>query len=162
MWMAGRLDVYRRNIRPRAIDEFFDEMQRSFEQWMRPFFDSTRFPFFDFDTQLGRMPNADIEETDTEYIVTAEMPGIPKENIEVKITDDNVLEIRGKASSEKKETKGRYIRQERSTADYFRSIALDTPVDVDKVDAKVENGVLTLRLPKKTSEEKNARKIEIK
>lgn len=160
--MAEKLDVYRRGITPRTIDELFDDMQRSFEQWMRPFFDSTRVPFFGFDTDLGRIPSADIEETDKEYIVTAEMPGIPKENIEVKINEDNVLEIRGKSTSERKESKGRYIRHERSASDYYRSIELDTPIDVDKVEARVDNGVLTLRLPKKENESKNVKRIEIK
>ncbi|MEM3852180.1 MAG: Hsp20/alpha crystallin family protein [Methanomassiliicoccales archaeon] len=161
--MANRLDVYRRDMRPRTLEDIFDEMQRSFDEWMRPFYDSMRSPLIDrIDGSLGRIPRADIEENDTEYVVTAEMPGIPKENIEVRVTDDNVLEIRGKHTSEKKETKGHYVRQERQMSDYFRSFALDTPVDTDKVEAHVENGVLTLHLPKKQTENKNYKKIEIK
>lgn len=161
--MADKIEPYRRNLVPRNFDELFDDMQRSFEQMMDPFFVETGRPALDYyRSELGKMPFSDIEETESAYIVTAELPGIPKEHIEVKVTDDNTVEIRGKSSTEKKETKGRVLRQERSKTDFYRRFTLEREVDADKVDAKVENGVLTLNLPKKVPEPSKVKKVAIK
>ncbi len=161
--MADKIEPYRRSLRPRSLDELFDDMQRSFEDMVGPFFTETTWPYLDTQrSELGRLPHADIEETDTGYTVTAEMPGITKENIEVKLSDDNTVEISGKSSSEKKETKGKYIRQERSRTDFYRRFMLEHEVDADKVEAKVENGILTLTLPKKTTEAAKVKKVQVR
>jgi len=160
----NRMDVYRgRSAVPRTIDEWFDDMQRSFEDWMRPFFGGLALPTTElFGKEGQRIPYADIAETENEYTVTAELPGIPKENIEVKVTDGNTVEITGHKTEEKKESHGQFIRQERSSSDFYRSFVLSEDIDTEKVEAKVENGVLTLRLPKKTPEGKRVKKVEIK
>lgn len=161
--MADKIEPYRRGRAPRNLDELFDSMQRSFEDMMSPFFVETGWPSLEhFESALGKIPNSDIEETETAYTVTAELPGIAKENIEVKVTDDNVVEITGKTSTEKKETTGKLIRHERSRTDYYRRFALESEVDADKVDAKVENGVLTLNLPKRVPEAAKVKKVAVK
>ena len=161
--MTDKIEPYRRMMRPRSIDELFDEMQKSFEDMMVPFFSETGWPYLEYSRgELGKIPYADIEETDAAYIVTADMPGIQKENIDVKLTDDNTLEISGKSSTQKKETKGKLIREERSKTDFFRRFVLEHEVKADSVDAKVENGVLTITLPKKTEEVAKVKKVQIK
>ena len=138
--MADKIEPYKRDMRPRTIDEIFDDMQRSFEDVMRPLFFEREWPSLEhYRAELGRLPYADIRETDTEYVVTAEMPGISKDDIEVKMTDDNTVEISGKSSSEKKVEKGKYLRHERSSTAFYRRFGLSHDVDSDKVDAKIEN-----------------------
>ncbi len=161
--MTDKIEPYRRMMRPRSIDELFDEMQKSFADMMVPFVSETGWPYLEYSRgELGKIPHADIEETDAAYIVTAEMPGIQKENIDVKLTDDNTLEISGKSSTQKKETKGKLIREERSKTDFFRRFVLEHEVKADSVDAKVENGVLMITLPKKTEEVAKVKKVQIK
>lgn len=161
--MTDKIEPYRRMLRPRSIDELFDDMQKSFEDMMVPFFSETGWPYLEYPRgELGKLPHADIEETDAAYVVTAEMPGIQKENIEVKLTDDNTVEISGKSATQKKETKGKLIREERSKTDFFRRFVLEHEVNADSVDAKVENGVLTLTLPKRAVESTKVKKVQIK
>ncbi len=161
--MADKIEPYRRSIRPRTIDELFDDMQKSFEDMMTPFFSETGWPTLEhYRAELGRLPTADIEEDEKEYRITADMPGIQKENIDVRLAEDNTVEITGKSAEEKKETKGKYVRHERNQTDFYRRFVLDTDVDADKVEAKVENGVLTLRLPKKAAEAAKVRKVQVK
>ncbi len=161
--MANKIEPYRKGIRPRTIDELFDDMQRSFEDMMWPFLPASRWPSFgELESVTGRLPHADVEETEKEYRITADMPGIPKENIEVKLSEGNVVEIAGRSSSEKEESKGKYLRQERSSTDFYRRFALESEVDEEKVEARMENGVLTLTLPKKTVEPSKVHKVPVK
>ncbi len=152
-----------RGIRPRTFDDLFDEVQRSFGDWIRPFFESfpslSMFEPWPSDT---RIPYVNIEETENEYNMSVELPGVSKDDIEVKVTDDNVVEISGKRSEEKKETKGNYLRQERSSYNFHRSVSLPEEINGDKVEARVENGVLYLRLPKKEDASRKVKKVEIK
>ena len=161
--MTDKIEPYRMMLRPRSIDELFDDMQKSFEDMMVPFGSETSWPYLEYPRgEPGKIPRADIEETDAAYIVTAEMPGIQKENIDVRLTDDNTVEISGKSSTQKKETKGKLIREERSKTDFFRRFVLEHAVKADSVDAKVENGVLIITLPKKTEEAAKVKKVQIK
>lgn len=160
--MADKIELYRKGRMPRTIDELFDDMQRSFEDMMTPLFGETWPSLRTGGMSFGKMPFADIEETDSAYTVTAELPGIPRENIEVKVSEDNTVEISGKASTDKKESKGSYVRQERSHTDFYRRFRLESDIDSDKVEAKVENGILSLTLPKKAPESAKIKKVEIK
>ena len=101
-------------------------------------------------TALNRV-RSDIKETDTEYVVEAELPGVNKEDIKVDI-DDGVLTISTEMNGEKKEDKNNYVRRERYTGSYVRQYAFEN-VDEDKISAKYNNGVLEVTLPKKEKTE---------
>ena len=91
----------------------------------------------------------DVKEGDNEYTVHAEMPGIAKEDIHVEI-DGNRVSISGEVKRETEKKEGeRVLRSERYYGSVARSFALASEIDEAKSQAKYENGVLTLTLPKK-------------
>lgn len=91
----------------------------------------------------------DIEENDQAYILKADVPGAKKEDIKVSI-DSNRVTIRADASEERTEQSGSMLRSERYFGEEYRTFTLPQTIDETKAEAKVENGVLRLTLPKKT------------
>lgn len=91
----------------------------------------------------------DVKEADGQYMVKAEIPGVKKEDIHVTI-DGNRVSISAEVKQEKEEKEGeRVIRSERSYGMASRTFSLSEEVDQSKVQAKYDNGVLELTLPKK-------------
>ena len=88
-------------------------------------------------------PAVNIAENDEGYIVDVRLPGVAPDDIELVITARNLI-IKG----ERKSPEGRYFRQERSSGMFQRALTLNAPVDRDKVNAKSENGILRVTLPK--------------
>jgi len=94
----------------------------------------------------------DVSEKDNAYLVKADIPGVKKEDIDVRI-DGNVVEIRAQTQQEK-ETRGngdKVLCRERAYGSVSRRFSLDSDVDESKAEAKYADGVLTLQLPKKES-----------
>jgi HSP20 family protein len=91
----------------------------------------------------------DVEETDQAYILKAEVPGADREDITVSI-DGNVVSIRADVEEERVDENGNMIRSERMFGEELRSFTLPQEVDESKAQAKMENGVLVLTLPKKS------------
>jgi len=89
----------------------------------------------------------DMYETDNEVVVTASLPGVKPEDVDVTITGDTLC-IRGEVKSEAKVEKTSYLRQERRFGAFSRTIALPIPIQSDKAEAKFKDGVLTLSIPK--------------
>lgn len=102
----------------------------------------------------------DIKENEKEYIVEADMPGIKKEEINVELNNDRLI-ISVEKNEEVNEEKENYIRRERRCGSYCRSFIVENVKD-EEIEAKFENGVLSLTLPKKDAEVKKSNKIEIK
>jgi HSP20 family protein len=102
-------------------------------------------------------PVADICEAGGKVILRLEMPGVSKDNLEVKIENDELI-IEGKR--EVPETKGKYLLQERRNADFVRRYTLDDTIDREKVEAVMKNGVLHLTLHMK--ETSKPKRIEVK
>lgn len=95
----------------------------------------------------------DVSESDTAYTVKAEIPGVRKEDIDVRI-DGSLVSLSAEVKKEKEEKKGeRVLRSERSYGFASRSFTLGSDVEAAKVVAKYDNGVLQLTLPKKTPSE---------
>jgi HSP20 family protein len=91
----------------------------------------------------------DLSETDNAYAVKAEIPGVKKEDIDVRI-DGNQVTISAEVKQDKEEKKdGRVLRSERRYGYASRSFLLGSDVDQAAADAKYNNGVLELKLPKK-------------
>ena len=95
----------------------------------------------------------DVVEHDKDYQVTAEMPGFKKNDIQVDYRDDT-LRISGTSNVDEstKDDKGRVLRQERSSQNVSRAFYLPN-IDLKHVNAKYDNGILTLTLPKETEAE---------
>jgi HSP20 family protein len=106
-------------------------------------------------------PVVDIKDKKDHYEITAEMPGVKKEDIKVTV-DDGVLTIEAESTQEDKEEKeGRIIRQERRYGRYMRSFNLGGEVQAADISASFEDGVLRLRAPKAEEKPAPQRRIEI-
>jgi HSP20 family protein len=129
----------------RLLDPMFSD---NFESALRRFFAPVA---FDADTPELKM-RIDVSEKDNAYVVKADIPGVKKEDINVRI-DGNVVQIDAEVKREK-ETKGdgdRVLRSERYFGTVSRTFSLAEDVDDTKADAKYADGVLTLELPKKAT-----------
>ena len=106
-------------------------------------------------------PRVDIRDKDDHYEITAELPGVNKEDIHVHVKD-GVLTLEAESSQNQQEEKeGRVIRQERRYGRYLRSFDLGGDVHDDDINAAFKDGVLTLTAPKVKQEEPQPRRIEI-
>ncbi len=103
-------------------------------------------------------PYVDIAETDNEIIVSAELPGVGKDDVKISIQDDTLV-LRGEKRQEKDEKKENYHRVERSYGAFQRTIGLPVSADSGKIKAKFKDGVLKINLPKK--EEAKLKEIPI-
>lgn len=138
----------------REVDRLFDTFGTDF--WGRPFasLDRTRFHF-------PANPAVDVTETDKAYEITAELPGIEKKNIEVSVASGG-LTIKGEKKQESEETDKDYHLTERRYGSFQRYFLLPDGVVVDKIEARFNNGILRLILPKAAEARRPAKKIEIK
>lgn len=101
-------------------------------------------------------PVGNICEEDGKVVLRLEMPGVDKNDISVNV-DGDVLSIRGHREPA---TEGKYLVRERRDGDFFQRYTLDESVNRDKIEAKMENGILTVNLNLK--DEVKPRKIEVK
>jgi HSP20 family protein len=115
-------------------------------------------------------PAVNVKENTKEYTMEIAAPGLTKDFCRVNIDNDGNLNVKienkfeNKEENKKDEKKEHYLRREFSYSNYEQSYTLPEDVDKEHIAAKVENGILTITLPRLTKEEekKNERKIEIK
>lgn len=93
-----------------------------------------------------------VSETETEFRITAELPGVAEEDIDINLKDD-VLTISGEKRMEKKDEKENFYAVERSFGAFQRSFRLPYSVDPEQVEAEFRNGVLTVTMPKAPQDE---------
>ena len=126
------------------ISSLQSEMNRMFEDFFnQPF----GLPLQRVRTQAAVVPALDVKEDESSIVVTAELPGIDRNDIEISVQDD-MLEIRGQKSEEHKNEQENYYMVERSYGAFARRITLPAEVDSEQAEATMNNGVLTLYLPK--------------
>jgi HSP20 family protein len=101
----------------------------------------------------------DVHENDNQYVITADIPGVKEEDIEIQLHDD-VLTISVETRYEKREEKGAVLLQERRYGKFSRSLRFPVNVNGDAIEADYNNGVLTVTIPK--AEEVKPRRITIK
>lgn len=102
---------------------------------------------------------ADIRETDKEFIIEADMPGVKKEDIRLDLRD-GALTIGVEQNEQRNEEKENYIRKERRYGSYSRTFNVDG-VNQENVTAKYDDGVLTVMLPKAEEQKPKSHKIDI-
>jgi HSP20 family protein len=105
------------------------------------------------------VPTVDIEEGEQDYHITAELPGLSKEDVKITL-QEGVLTLQGQRKQEKEEKGKRFHRVERSYGAFVRSFALPDAVDETKVSAEFKDGELHIVLPK--SEKAKPKAIEVK
>lgn len=124
----------RRLDRRDDLDDVFDQMQKMFNQ------------FQDLADFRSNVP-VNVKEEDGEIVVTADLPGVQKEDINLKADSDG-LEISAESTEEVKEENEKYLRKERSSRTYRRRVAWPTEVDPETVSAEYSDGVLEVRAEK--------------
>ena len=110
-------------------------------------------------TMADWTPSVDISETDTEYLIKAELPEVKKEDVKVTV-ENGVLTIQGERRQEKEEKGKKFHRIERAYGSFVRSFSIPDYVDDGKVTAEFKEGILNLHLPK--SEKAKPKAIEVK
>lgn len=132
------------------VDDLFNQMEKVFDQFQ----EKSRNFAHDFTTGFP----VDIAEEDGEFVLTADMPGVEKEEINVK-ADAEGVEISAEASHEVEEENEKYYRKERSRKSFNRRVNFPHPVDPDTVQASYEDGVLEVRAE---TDEEEGKSVDIK
>lgn len=104
-------------------------------------------------------PIVDVEETEQEFLISAEIPGIKKDDIKITF-ENNYLTISGEKKAKKEVKEENYHHSERSYGKFSRTIAIPSGVMLDKIEAEYDQGVLNIKIPK--SEEAKPKQIEVK
>ena len=147
------------NVPVRREEDSFTALHRHMDDMFESFFS-------DFEgsaltrSGFGLSPKFDVSETDKSVKVTAELPGMDQQDIDVSL-DDNLLTIKGEKKEESDRKDNRYHLSERRYGSFQRSFSLPRGLDHAKVDATFKNGVLTLELPKTEVAKSKRRKIDI-
>ena len=103
----------------------------------------------------------DWRETPEAHIFKADIPGVKKEEVKVEVEDGNVLKISGQRAREKEEKTDTWRRVERSSGEFLRRFRLPENAKVDEVKASLENGVLTVTVPKKEVKQPEVKSINV-
>ncbi|GFS39219.1 HSP20-like chaperones superfamily protein [Actinidia rufa] len=121
------------------------------------------FPFPQIYRENSAIVNArvDWKETPEAHMFKADVPGLRKEEVKVEIEDDRVLQISGKRNVEKEEKSDTWHHVERSSGEFMRRFRLAENAKVDGVRASMENGVLTVTVPKEEGKKPEVKAIEI-
>jgi len=144
--------------RPRRLLAWPEEFERYFDRrmhdwplrfWRRP------------EATEGWLPDIDVFEKDGKIVVRTDLPGMTAENIDVSVEGD-VLTIKGRREEEKEVKEQNYFCSERASGEFFRTIRLPEGVSAHGFEARYENGVLEVTVPKPTKGETKSVKVEVK
>lgn len=104
-------------------------------------------------------PAVDVIEAENEVQVKAQVPGIRPEELDIEV-ENNMLTLSGEHTEREEETRGNVYRKEICYGKFFRRVPLPTDVDPNKADARFENGMLTVRLPKSAESRRHKIKVQ--
>jgi HSP20 family protein len=133
----------------------FEELERLIERMNRQFGTATR--SWADESSIDSMA-IDLLEADDEFVVTADLPGFERDEVTLEVTD-HILHISADHEEATEEREADYLHQERRHESVRRSIRLPAEVDTESVNARMQNGVLTITLPRLAADD--ARTIEI-
>ncbi len=134
----------------RMMNEMFDEYL--------PIFQKERSMGYDLDFIT---PKINISETENEYKMSAEMPGVKENDIDLRI-DKGILTLKAEKKEEKEEKDERYHRLESYYGTFQRSIALPEDIKEDSIEAKFKNGILNIIIKKSKESKPDVKKIAVK
>jgi HSP20 family protein len=146
----------------RSLRDQIDRLMDEFDRGMFPSRWLEMTPLSKLTSEIrGLVPAVDVADEETAYRVTAELPGMSEKDIEV-TKDGDLLTIKGEKKEEREEKEKGYFLSERHFGAVERSLRLPDGIDEAKIEAKFENGVLTVILPKKPEAVSKPKKIAIK
>jgi HSP20 family protein len=162
--MAKDKDTQSREVAPRYSDPFGtlrSEMDRLFDSFMGglPTFPSMFGP--SGSRAFALSPSMDVKETDKEIVVETELPGLDDKDISLTV-QNGILIVQGEKKLDYDEEKENYHVMERRYGSFQRSLRLPDTVDENNIDARFDNGVLKVTLPKRPELAGEQRKIEIR
>lgn len=143
-------------------DTFLSMLNDDISSILHKSFDNL-FPEYVFEQEMkGMAMPVDIKEFENKYVVKVEMPGIDRENIELDLHKNSLkISAEKKIETEENNEKKKYHKSEFRYGNYCRTLYFPREVDIDKCDAKLKNGILTIELEKLEKEEDKKKKIEI-
>jgi HSP20 family protein len=147
----------------RPFEMLRSEIDRMFEDFGRDW----RSPFGMLSRDMGRglvemqPPAVDITETPDGFELSAELPGMNEKNVELKLTAGRLV-IRGEKKDEREEKTGETYLRERRFGSFERMFTLPEDVDASCIEARFDNGILKVSLPRKPEAKRLEKKIEIK
>ncbi|ORZ01004.1 HSP20-like chaperone [Syncephalastrum racemosum] len=147
----------------------FDHLERRMTNLVNSLFDSTRGGISNLGSRNGNdqlaerfqadrlVPAVEVQENEASFLISAEMPGVKKEDISVDVHHNNTLTFSAhtQVSKDRKEDNIHYT--ERRFGQFSRTVPIPENVDADNIDAKYENGVLRLTMPKKENKKASKR-----
>ncbi|KAM7274845.1 hypothetical protein ACFE04_016711 [Oxalis oulophora] len=113
------------------------------------------------DTSAFAAARFDWKETPEAHVIKADLPGLKKEEVKVEVEDGRVLQVSGERSRENEEKNDQWHRVERSSGKFMRRFGLPENVKIDQVKATMENGVLTITVPKEEVKKPEVKAIDI-
>jgi len=144
----------------------FDEMERMFNEafpgsWMRPWGWQWHRPslFNEPAPFMASQPKVDVIDRDNEVLVRAELPGVTKDDIDISLTE-HTASIKATISKEDEKEEGNYYRKETMRGEYARTVSLPASVDTGKANAKFNDGLLEIVMPKIERAKQHNIKIE--
>ncbi len=140
-------------------DNFIKSVNDEISSILNRHFDDL-YPDYGEDMDKLSMP-VELADKKDEYDVRAELPGVKKEDLDIDL-NDGYLTIRAKKESEKVEDDKCYRKSEFKYGEFSRSIYLPQEVDSEKIDAKLEHGILKIRIPKLEKAKESVKKIVVK
>ena len=134
-----------------------DEMDRAFASslglptWGRP----------EYERQSMWIPAVEVHERDNNLVVSAELPGMGKDDVKVEVTDEGLV-LHGERKREHEEKREGYFRSERSYGQFYRVVPLPEGIDPERAKAQFKDGVLQVEIPLPPSSQRKHKEIPIK
>ena len=146
------------------IGQVKDDIDRVFDRFFaRPFMSEPMMPAFPFEPMSEGLaewaPRLDLAETDKEFVIRCEVPGIHKENLDINLSG-SMLRITGHRDAAQETKDEMYLYREREVGRFIRTLKLPTAVDEGNIEAAYQDGILTIHVPKAATAA--AKKILIK
>ncbi|MGE3526628.1 MAG: Hsp20/alpha crystallin family protein [Gemmatimonadales bacterium] len=135
---------------PAPMVKVKEDIDRLFDRFFTPtFYNEPFLPHFEASFETKWIPAFDLAETDKEFVVRLEVPGVHKENLDINLSG-NVLTITGKREAVQEASGEAYLWKEREYGKFVRTLRLPSAVAENKVEAMYQDGVLVVHLPKVT------------
>jgi HSP20 family protein len=157
--MTNKIDVKQQTglAKEMPLFSFQREMNRMFDNFFRGW---NEWPVARLESDTAFYPGVDVMETENEYRVKAELPGMDEKDVHVSLLQ-STLTIKGEKKEETEDKGKDYHQIERHWGAFYRSIPLPTGIDGSKADASFKKGILTIKLPKTVDAKKETKEIPV-
>jgi HSP20 family protein len=143
-----------------GFPSLFGDFMRPFDEFMQPFFSGQLRSFWT--EEGGREPNIDFQDRGDHFVLTAELPGFEKKDLEVRVTSDS-LELKAERQSDRESKSAEGTQRLASRSYFYRQLPLPDQVVVEKVNGTMKNGILELKLPKRGQKPRDSsRRVDLK